>query len=93
MDEVLFKIMRTVPELHLVLVLPDCFYTHTTDYKNKISWARKLVQRLWTKYAKYYLPPIYLSDPHILAVRHKDFNHDNLGEEIFITVYGSCLLC
>lgn len=44
MDEVLFKIMRTVPELHFVLVLPDCFNTHTTDYKNKISWARKLVR-------------------------------------------------
>ena len=54
MDEVLFKIMRTVPELHLVLVLPDCYYTHTTDYKNKISWARKLVRRLWTKYLTHY---------------------------------------
>jgi len=72
MDEVLFKIMRTVPALHLVLVLPDCYFTHTTDYKNKISWARKLVRRLWMKggnlYHRIRLLPTLLNDDRLMQM-------------------------
>lgn len=49
MDEVIFKIMRSVSSLHLVIALPDTFFTHAHDAKHKISWARKLVRRLWSK--------------------------------------------
>jgi hypothetical protein len=50
MDELLFKIMRSVPSLHVVLALPESFFTHARDAKHKISWARKLVRRLWARY-------------------------------------------
>ncbi len=49
MDNVIFKVLRSVPALHLVLALPESFLTHAHDPKHKISWARKLVRRLWTK--------------------------------------------
>ena len=49
MDELIFKIMRSVPSLHVVLALPDSFFTHARDLKHKVSWARKLVRRLWTR--------------------------------------------
>lgn len=49
MDDVLFKIMRAVPSLHVVLALPDSFFTHAREAKHKISWARKLVRRLWSR--------------------------------------------
>lgn len=49
MDDVLFKIMRSVPSLHVVIALPDMFFTHVRDSKHKISWARKLVRRLWAR--------------------------------------------
>ncbi len=49
MDEVLFKIMHSVPALHVVLALPDSFFSHLQDAKHKVSWARKLVRRLWAK--------------------------------------------
>ncbi len=49
MDELLFKIMRSVPSLHVVLALPEGFFTHARDAKHKISWARKLVRRLWAR--------------------------------------------
>jgi hypothetical protein len=50
MDDVLFKIMRSVPSLHLVLAMPDSFFAHIHDAKHRISWARKLVRRLWARY-------------------------------------------
>ena len=53
LDELLFKIMRSVPALHVVLALPESFFTHTRDAKHKIAWARKLVRRLWTRYVQY----------------------------------------
>jgi hypothetical protein len=50
MDELLFKIMRSVPSLQVVIALPESFFTHARDAKHKISWARKLVRRLWARY-------------------------------------------
>jgi hypothetical protein len=50
MDDVIFKIMRSVPSLHLVLAMPDSFFAHIHDAKHRISWARKLVRRLWARY-------------------------------------------
>lgn len=49
MDELLFKLMRTLPALQIVLVLPASFHPHAVDVKHQISWARKLARRLWAK--------------------------------------------
>ncbi|KAJ1440150.1 hypothetical protein B484DRAFT_415662 [Ochromonadaceae sp. CCMP2298] len=49
MDDVLFKLLRAVPSLHVVLALPEAFFSHATDKKHKISWARRLVRRLWSR--------------------------------------------
>lgn len=49
MDDVLFKIMRAIPALQVVLVLPHSFFMHTSDTKHQTSWARKLARRLWAK--------------------------------------------
>ena len=49
MDNLLFKIMRAIPALHLIVALPESFMAHVQDSKHKISWARKLVRRLWAR--------------------------------------------
>lgn len=49
MDNLLFKIMRAIPALHLIVALPESFMAHVQDAKHKISWARKLVRRLWAR--------------------------------------------
>lgn len=49
MDDVIFKIMRAVPVLQILLVVSDSFFTHIRDSRYKLSWARKLVRRLWEK--------------------------------------------
>jgi hypothetical protein len=56
MDEVIFKIMQSAPNLHMILVLPRVYFTSGGDNaagvggkedEAKISWARILVRRLW----------------------------------------------
>ena len=49
MDEIIFKIMRSVPVLQILLVIPDSFLTHIRDNRHKLSWARRLVRRLWDR--------------------------------------------
>jgi tetratricopeptide (TPR) repeat protein len=51
MDDVLFQIMRAVPVLQVLVVVPDTFFTHLRDSRHKLSWARKLVRRLWERYS------------------------------------------
>ena len=49
MDEALFGILRANPSLHMVLVVPDTFMPHQKS-RSSLTWARKLVRRLWDKY-------------------------------------------
>lgn len=50
MDEVIFKIMRALPTLQVILAIPESFLTHLKqEKKHKLSWAKKLVRRLWSK--------------------------------------------
>jgi tetratricopeptide (TPR) repeat protein len=55
MDDVLFQIMRAVPILQILIVVPDSFFTHLRDSRHKLSWARKLIRRLWERYTLYLL--------------------------------------
>eukprot|EP00981_Chlorochromonas_danica_P011592 scaffold4140_cov178-Ochromonas_danica.AAC.5 len=49
MDETIFKLMRAIPSLQIVLALPQSFQGHAQDVKHQISWARRLARRLWIK--------------------------------------------
>jgi len=73
MDEVLFKIMRAVPTLQILLAIPDSFLSHLQQEKKyKLSWAKKLVRRLWTKggnlFQRIRLLPSPLEDYRILQL-------------------------
>jgi len=91
MDDVLFKIMRSVPSLHVVLALPEMFFTHVQDSKHKISWARKLVRRLWARggnlFHRIRLLPSPLSDTRLLQLlRQADMVLDTfpIGNSFYI---------
>lgn len=49
MDDTIVKFLQAQPLLHLILVIPDTFMMHTSDTRQKMSWARRLVRRLWTR--------------------------------------------
>jgi hypothetical protein len=53
MDETLVRVLRAVPTLHLVLAVPQDFFPHLAAGddadKRRMSWARALVRRLWTR--------------------------------------------
>lgn len=49
LDDVIFKIMRSITSLQVVIVIPETFLHHVKDHTQKMSWARKLVRRLWTR--------------------------------------------
>lgn len=49
MDDTLFKLMHAVPTLQVVLVLPEAFFSHATDVRQRTCWSRKLVRRLWER--------------------------------------------
>ena len=49
MDDVLFKVMRSVPALQIILALPESFHSHSKDVKHKMAWAREVVRRMWTR--------------------------------------------
>ena len=49
LDDVIFKIMRSSTSLQVVIVIPETFLHHVKDPSQKMSWARKLVRRLWTR--------------------------------------------
>ena len=70
MDEVIFKIMRAVPLMQVVLVLPDSFFSHVQDPRHKMNWARKVARRLWSRggdlYHRIRLLPSPLSDARLL---------------------------
>ena len=72
MDETIFKIMRAVSSLHLVVALPDTFFTNAKDSKHQISWARKLIRRLWTRggdlFNRIRLLPAPLNDKRLLQL-------------------------
>jgi hypothetical protein len=53
MDEMIFKIMRSIPVLQVLLVIPDSFLTHVRDSRHKLNWCKKLVRRLWEKSSHY----------------------------------------
>ena len=72
MDDTIFKIMLSVPTLQVVLVLPDSFFSHTRDLRHRMSWARKLVRRLWDRggdvHQRIRLLPAPLDDTRLLQL-------------------------
>ena len=61
MDDILLEILRSVPTLQLLIVIPESFFSHTQNLdsnddsiglanplsRRRMSWAGKLVRRLW----------------------------------------------
>jgi hypothetical protein len=82
MDDVIFRIMRTVSSLQVIVVLPDHFFSHLQEPRRQMSWARKLVRRLWSRggtlYHRIRLLPAPLSDQRLLQLlRHADMMLDS----------------
>ena len=80
MDATIFKLMHAAPNLHLVLVLPRIYFaseggegaSSSGNDELKISWARALVRRLWSKggslYHRIRLLPSPLNDRRMIQL-------------------------
>ena len=51
MDEILLKLLQATASLHVVLVLPEQYFSYglAAAPRHKAVWARHLVRRLWAK--------------------------------------------
>ena len=74
MDSVLLKLLLSAPTLHLVLVMPDAYFRHSSvqDADSRYVWARALVRRLWKNgpnlHQRVRLLPAPLPDRQLLAL-------------------------
>jgi hypothetical protein len=75
MDELLLNILQASSSLHIILVLPASYFSHSDREKRseyKICWARALVRRLWKRdfnlYNRIRLLPDPLSDLRLLQL-------------------------
>lgn len=72
MDEPLMKIIQSHPTLHLIVVIPEAFFLHVQDSRQKMSWARRLIRRLWKRggilFNRIRLLPTPLSDKRLLQL-------------------------
>ena len=49
MDDAIVKLMHLVSSLQVVLVVSDSYLSHSKNVRHKLSWARQLVRRLWSR--------------------------------------------